>query len=57
MKIEIKIPSVITRIFWWSIGWMFKERCIECGKPLSREEIYYYGKTCNSCEGERYKKC
>lgn len=27
--------------------------CVDCGTPLTREEITYYGSTCDRCEGRR----
>lgn len=29
-----------------------KEVCCKCGKSLSKDEMKYYGNTCNQCEGD-----
>ena len=27
-------------------------KCMECGKPITNEEYYYYGLPCDECEGK-----
>lgn len=31
--------------------WDASKKCTGCGKPLTADEVHYYGATCNTCEG------